>query len=77
MNVFRDLGHVAAVSGLVKDDIDLIQRSSDRFTVADVAVSEFDLGIDPSRFTATMRLRLKIIQDANFPALAHQQIGNV
>ena len=77
MNIFRNLGHVPAVSGLVKDDVDLIQRGGDRFAIADVAFDEFHFRVDPSRLAAAMRLWFEIIEHPNVPAFVHEQIGNV
>ena len=74
---FDDLRHVSAVSCLVKDDVDLVERGRDGVAIAHVALDEFCLFIDPRRFTATMRVRLKIIERANLPAFAHEQINNV
>src|SRR6266581_6981387 len=75
MDVFRDLGHKSAVSRLVKDDVDVVKRGADRFAIAQVAFNEFHLIRYPRRFSAAMRLRLKIIQDAYFPAFSHEQVG--
>ena len=77
VNVFRDLRHVAAVGRLVKDDVDLVERGRDGFAIAQVALNEFRLLVNPRRFAATVRLRLQIVEHANFPAFSHQQIGNV
>src|SRR6266513_6317680 len=75
MDVFRDLGHKSAVSSLVKDDVDVIQRGADCFAIAQVAFNEFHLIRYPRGFSAALRLRLKIIQDAYIPAFAHEQVG--
>ena len=77
VHVFRDLGHVTAVSRLVKDDVDLVERRRDRLAIAHVAFDKLRGGIDPRRFAAAMRVRLEIIQDANFPAFANEKIGQV
>src|SRR6266513_1083368 len=77
MDVFRDLGHESAVSSLVKDDVNVVERGANRFAVAQVAFNEFHLIRYPHRFSAAMRLWLKIIQHAHFPALTHQQIRNM
>src|SRR5438552_19120739 len=74
MVVFRDLGHKSAVSSLVKDDVDVVERGADCFAIAQVAFNEFHLIRYPRRFSAAMRLRLKIIQDAYLPSFAHEQV---
>ncbi len=74
---FSDLRHVPAVSRLVKDDVDLVERRCDCVAIAQVALEEFCLFVNPRRFTAAMRLRLKIIESAHPPALTHEKIDNV
>jgi len=77
MHVFGDLGHVAAVGSLMKDDVDLVERSRNHVAIAQIGVNKFRLFVYPRRSSAAMRLRFKIIETAHFPALAHQQIGNM
>ena len=77
MHEFRDLRHVTAVRGLVKNNVDPIERSSNRIAVPHVALNEFGLGIYPRRFSAAVGLRLEIIQRANLPTFAHEKIDNV
>ena len=43
MDVFRDLGHKSAVSSLVEDDVDVVERGADCFAIAQVAFNEFHL----------------------------------
>ena len=77
MHVFRDLRHVTAVRGLVKNNVDPIERGSNRIAIPHVALDEFRLGIYPCRLSAAVRLRLEIIQRANLPTFAHEKIDNV
>jgi hypothetical protein len=74
---FRDLGHVPAVRGLVKNNLDPIERRSNRIAIPHVALDEFCLGIYPCRLSAAVRLRLDIIQRAHLPTFAHEKIDNV
>src|SRR4029077_520880 len=77
MHVFRDLRHITAVRGLVKNNVDLIERGSNRIAIPHVAQDEFRLGIYPCRLSAAVRLRLEIIQRAHLPAFAHKKIDNM
>ena len=72
VHVFRNLGHVAAVGCLVKDNVDLVERRGDRFPVADVAFDGFGFGIDPRWLSSAMRIRLKIIEHANLQSFAQK-----
>ena len=77
MHKFRDLRHVPAVRGLVKNNLDPIERGSNRIAIPHVALDEFRLGIYPCRPSAAVRLRLEIIQSAHLPTFAHEKIDNV
>ena len=77
VHIFRDLRHVTAVGGLVKNNVDVVERSGNRIAVPHVALDEFGLGIYPCRLSAAVGLRLEIIQRANLPTLAHEKIDNV
>src|SRR5438094_9516101 len=77
MHKFRDLRHVPAVRGLVKNHVDASERSGNRIAIPHVALDEFSLGIYPCRLSAAVRLRLEIIQSAHLPTLAHEKIDNV
>src|SRR5262249_20943737 len=77
MHKFRDLGHVTAVRGLVKNDVDPVERSRNRVAIPHVALDEFRLGIYPRRLSTAVRLRLEIIKRAHLPTLAHEKIDNV
>src|SRR6266567_4669392 len=77
MHKFRDLRHVPAVRGLVKNNVDPIERGSNRIPISHVALDEFSLGIYPCRLSAAVRLRLEIIQRAHLPTFAHEKIDNV
>src|SRR5436190_21729893 len=77
MHIFRDLWHVTAVRGLVKNDVNPVQRSGNRITIPDVALDEFGVGIYPCRLSAAVCLRLEIIQRAHLPTFAHEKIDNV
>src|SRR5437016_14505607 len=70
MHVFGDLGHVAPVSSLMKDNVDLVERSRNRVAIAQIGINKFRLFVYPRRSSAAMRLRLKIIESAHLPALA-------
>ncbi len=77
VNVFRDLGHVATVSRLVKYHVNLVERGGDGVAIAHIAFDKFDVLVDPGRFAAPMRLRLEIVEHAHRPAFANKQIGKV
>jgi hypothetical protein len=77
VHIFRDLRHVTAKGGLVKNNVDVVERSSNRITIPHVSPDEFGLGIYPCRLSAAVGLRLEIIQRANLPTLAHEKIDNV
>ena len=77
MHIFRDLRHVTAVRGLVKNNVDPIERGSNRIAIPHVALDEFGLGIYPCRLSAAVRLRLEIIQRAHLPTFAHEKIDNM
>ena len=42
----------------MKDDVDLVERGRDRFTIANIAFDEFRFGINPIWFSALVRVRL-------------------
>src|SRR6266481_4209215 len=77
MDVLRDLGHVSAVSSLVKHDVDLVERGADRFTIAHVALHEFHVIRYPRGFSPAMRLRFKVIKDSDAPSFTHEQVCDV
>ena len=77
MHIFRDLRHVTAVGGLVKNNVDAVERRSNRITIPHVALDEIGLGIYPCRLSAAVGLRLQIIQSANLPPVAHEKIDNM
>src|ERR1700694_4581913 len=72
--VFRDLGHVTAVSSLMKDDVDLIECGCNCVTITNVSLDEICVLLDPSRLAALVRVRLKVVQHANFPTFAHEEV---
>jgi hypothetical protein len=77
MHIFRNLGHVTAVRGLVKDNINPVERSGNLTAITHVALNEFRLGIYPGRLAAAVRLRFEIIQRAHLPTFAHEKINNM
>jgi len=77
MHIFYDLGHVTAVRGLVKNNVDPIERGSNRIAIPHVALDEFGPGVYPCRLSAAVRLRLEIIQRAYLPAFSNEKIDNV
>src|SRR5215469_14508955 len=77
MHEFRDLRHIAAVGGLVKNNVDPIERDRNRIAIPHVALDEFRVGIYPCRLSAAVRLRLEIIQSAYLPTFAHEKIDNM
>ena len=77
MHIFRDLWHVTAVRGLVKNDVNPVQRGGNRIPIPDVALDEFGVGIYPCRLSAAVCLRLEIIQRTHLPTFAHEKIENV
>src|SRR5213083_512099 len=62
MHKFRDLRHVTAVRGLVKNYVDAVEHSGHRVAITQVALDEFSLWIGPCRLSPPVGLRLKIIQ---------------
>jgi hypothetical protein len=77
VHIFGNLRHVTAVRGLMENNVDSLERSSNRIAIPHVALDEFRFGIYPRRFSAAVRLRLEIIQSAHLPAFAHEKIDNV
>src|SRR5262245_25005480 len=77
MHILRNLRHVTAVRGLVKNNVDSIERSSNRIAIPYVALNEFRLGIYPCRLSATVRLRFEIIQGPHLPTLLHKSVYNM
>jgi hypothetical protein len=61
----------------VKNNLDPIERTSNRIAIPHVAPDEFRLGIYPRRLSVAVRLRLEIIQSAHLPTFAHEKIDNV
>src|SRR2546423_820845 len=74
MAVLRDLGHVAAIGRLVKHHVDVAQHVGDRGAIADVGRAELGRRGHPGWLAVAVRLRLQVIEDANLPALAQQQV---
>src|SRR6266496_366731 len=62
MDEFRDLRHVSAIGGLVKDDIDVIERGRYCAAIAQVTFNEFHLLVNPPRLSATVGLRFKVVE---------------
>src|SRR5438034_11266343 len=54
MDEFRDLRHVSAIGGLVKDDVNVIERGRYCAAIAQVTFNEFHLLINPRRPSATV-----------------------
>ena len=77
MHIFRDLGHVPAVSRLMENDIDISQSLSDRLAIAQIPLLEVGLFIDPRRFAAFMRVRLDVIENAHAPSFFDEQVCQV
>ena len=77
VNKFRDLGHVTAVSGLMKYEINLVERGGDRVAIAQIALDEFRIFVNPRWLAATVRLRLQIVESAHLPPFAHEKIDGV
>src|SRR5438874_540275 len=61
----------------MKNDVDLIERGRDDFAIAQIAFDKLHFWIDPIRFAAFVRVRLQIVEHANIPTIAHEQIGDV
>src|SRR6476660_6649310 len=61
----------------MKNNVDSIERSSNRIAIPHVALDEFAVGIYPCRLSAAVRLRLEIIQRAHLPTFTHEKIDNV
>src|SRR6185437_1648652 len=76
-NVLRHLRHVAAVGRLVEDDVDVLQRGQHRCGILHVAVHELGGGVDPRRLAKFVRVGLEVVEDANAPSFANQQVDNV
>ena len=47
VHVLRDVGHVAAVSGLMKDHVDFVECGANRFGVAQIAFNKFRSIVNP------------------------------
>src|SRR6266480_3917486 len=61
MDEFRDLRHVSAIGGLVKGDVDVIERGRYCSAITQVTFNEFHLLINPRRPSATVGLRFKVV----------------
>src|SRR5262249_56895160 len=72
VHIFRDLRHVTAIRGLVKNAVDPVKRGSNRLSLPHVALDEFGLGIYPIRLSAALLLRLEIIPGPNAATFAPQ-----
>ncbi len=48
-----------------------------RFVILHVADAELRGRVDPLRLAVLVRLRLEVIENADCPALAHQQVDDV
>ena len=77
MHILGDLRHVAAVGRLVEDDVDAIERGGDVGAFAHVALHELRVLIHPGGFAELVRVRLEVIENADAPAFAHEQIGQM
>ena len=77
MDEFRDLRHVSAIGGLVKDDVNVIERGRYCAAIAQVTFNEFHLLINPRRPSATVGLRFKVVEAAHLPTLVDEKIDNV
>ena len=74
MHKFRNLWHVTAVGGLVKNGVYLVESSDNRVAIAQIALYEFRFLVDPIRLSATMGLWFQIIERSNLPASIHEKI---
>jgi hypothetical protein len=61
----------------VKDNVDAVERGRNGVAIAQVACDKLRVLINPRRFPSLMRVRLQIIEHANFPAFAQKQVGDV
>jgi hypothetical protein len=77
MDEFRDLRHVSAIGGLVKDDVGVTERGRYCAAIAQITFNEFHLVINPRRPSATVGLRFKVVEAAHLPTLVDEKIGNV
>ena len=77
VDVLRHLRHVAAVRRLVEDHVDTVEGREDGGAVADVADAELGAVRKPGGRAAAVGLRLQVVQDADRPALAEQQVHDV
>ena len=74
MHKFRNLWHVTAVGGLVKNGVYFVESGNNRVAIAQIALYEFRFLVDPSRLSAAMRLWFQIIERPNLPASIHEKI---
>ena len=76
-DVLRHLRHVAAVGCLVPDNIDVRERATHGVVVLHVPLAKLGRWIDPCWLAELVGVRFKIIEDANGPAFAKEEIDDV
>ncbi len=76
-HVLGHLGHVAAVGGLVEDDVDVLEGGEHGVVVLDFALAELGGGIDPGGLAELVGVGLEIVEDADGPAFGEQEVDDV
>ncbi len=69
-DVLGHLGHVAAVSRLVEDDVDVLERGVHGVVILDEALAELGWRVDPLGLAVLVGLGLEVVEDADGPAFA-------
>jgi hypothetical protein len=62
---------------LVEDNLYVVQRVRDGFSIGQIAFDELDVVPDPRRLAAPMRLRLEVIENPDLPAFSLQRLGHM
>jgi hypothetical protein len=61
----------------VEDDVNVLKRGAHGFLVLHVALAKLGPGVNPRRLAELVRVGLQIVEDADGPALANEQVNNV
>ena len=76
-DVLRHLRHIAAVGRLVEDDVDVLECGEHRCRVLHIALHEFGGGINPAWAAELVGIGLEVVEDADTPAFADEEVGDV
>ena len=58
----------------MKNDVYLVECGSNRLPITQIALNEFRVLINPSRFSMSVGLWFQIIERSNPPAFIHEKI---